>query len=60
MANPEHVEILKQGVEVWNKWRKENSTVIPYLSEADLSGASLSEANLSRADLTSANLTQTN
>jgi hypothetical protein len=23
MANPEHVEILKQGVEVWNQWRKE-------------------------------------
>jgi hypothetical protein len=20
MANPEHLEILSQGVEVWNKW----------------------------------------
>jgi hypothetical protein len=25
MANPEHLEILKQGVEVWNKWWKENA-----------------------------------
>jgi hypothetical protein len=24
MANPEHVEILKQGVDVWNKWRKKS------------------------------------
>jgi len=24
MANPEHLEILKQGVESWNKWHEEN------------------------------------
>ncbi len=24
MANPEHLGILKQGVEVWNQWREEN------------------------------------
>lgn len=24
MANPKHVEILNQGVEVWNEWRKNN------------------------------------
>ncbi len=22
MANPEHVKILKQGAEVWNRWRE--------------------------------------
>ena len=27
MANPEHLEILKQGVEQWNKWRKEHPEV---------------------------------
>jgi hypothetical protein len=23
VANPEHVDILKQGIEVWNAWRME-------------------------------------
>jgi hypothetical protein len=35
MANPEHVEILKQGVEVWNKWRKENKAIVPDLSRVN-------------------------
>jgi hypothetical protein len=66
MANPEHVEILKQGVDVWNAWREENLDVQPDLTDVDLSGACLSQArlsnaslnfaNLARADLTSANL----
>jgi len=61
MANAEHVEILKQSVEAWNKWRIENPAVKPDLSDADLSGADLSGAdlsgaNLSRADLFRANL----
>jgi hypothetical protein len=24
MANQEHLDILKQGVEVWNKWKRDN------------------------------------
>ena len=28
MANPEHLEKLKQGVEVWNKWREEHEEVV--------------------------------
>lgn len=24
MANPEHLEILKQGVRIWNEWREDN------------------------------------
>ena len=31
MANPEHLEILKQGVDVWNRWREENPEVKPDL-----------------------------
>jgi hypothetical protein len=46
MANPEHLEILKQGVEQWNKWREEHPEVDPDLSEADLDGANLGAANL--------------
>jgi uncharacterized protein YjbI with pentapeptide repeats len=36
MANEEHVDILKQGAEVWNKWR-DATEVEPDLSDADLS-----------------------
>lgn len=51
MANSEHVEILKQGVDTWNKWRADNPDIIP-----DLSRANLSDTNLSGADLSGANL----
>ena len=70
MANPKHVEILKQGVDVWNKWREENPQIIPDLSEANLvrtdlhwanlSGAYLFKADLSRANLSEANLSGAN
>src|SRR5437660_12704467 len=51
MANQEHLEILKQGVEVWNAWRKKHSEELP-----DLSGTDLSRANLSFAELGFTNL----
>jgi uncharacterized protein YjbI with pentapeptide repeats len=46
MANEEHLEILKQGVEVWNRWRKENPDLRPELSAANLRLAELSAADL--------------
>jgi uncharacterized protein YjbI with pentapeptide repeats len=55
MANEQQLYILKQGVEVWNKWRKENSEVEIDLKEASLSGANLSHADLSAANLRAAN-----
>jgi uncharacterized protein YjbI with pentapeptide repeats len=60
MANPEHLAILKQGVEVWNKWRDENQYVRPNLSGTDLSKADLSGANLGGAFLLQANLNGAN
>lgn len=70
MANPEHVKILNQGVEVWNKWRLENPNEKPNLEEADLrqeglryadlNEALLQRANLSGADLAKANLKRAN
>jgi len=36
MANQEQLDILKQGVEVWNEWRAENLGVHIDLREADL------------------------
>lgn len=56
MANPEHLKILKKGVEYWNKWREENSKIRPDLSVAVLGKANLSKANLRGADLRVAKL----
>ncbi|MCZ6529883.1 MAG: pentapeptide repeat-containing protein, partial [Chloroflexi bacterium] len=52
MANQEHLDILKQGVEVWNAWRAENEEVQVDLRKADLRKADLTGANLYGADLT--------
>ena len=56
MANQEHLDILRQGVDAWNAWRAEEPSVVPDLTEAELSGADLSGADLSGADLSWANL----
>jgi hypothetical protein len=56
MANQEHLKILKQGVDVWNRWRWENPEVKPDLHGADLSRADLSEADLKRTNFRKANL----
>lgn len=56
MANPEHLAILKQGVEDWNKWRDKNRDVQPDLIGANLRGADLSGANLKDTNLFAANL----
>jgi len=60
MANPEHLAILKQGAEQWNKWRDEHPDMTPYFREADLQKASLRGANLSQAILGAANLSGAN
>jgi uncharacterized protein YjbI with pentapeptide repeats len=56
MANDEHVALLKQGVEAWNAWRRENPTVVPDLSGANLNGANLNGANLNGTHLSGAHL----
>lgn len=62
MANPEHVEILKQGVKVWNRWRENKRITRLGLGEAyqktfvDLSGLDLDDSHLKGIDLSEANL----
>ncbi len=56
MANEEHLKVLKQGVEVWNRWREENPDVRPDFIGAKLSGATLNGALLNGADLYRADL----
>ena len=66
MANPKHLQMLKQGVGKWNQWRKDHQwyqgsvddeAVLSHdLSETDLEKADLRGVNLSGADLSGSNL----
>ena len=56
MANPDHLQKLREGVAAWNQWRSENPDVAIDLHSADLRdaelrGANLREANISGCDL---------
>lgn len=51
MATQQQLELLRAGVNVWNRWRQEYPAITPDLYGADLIGANLKGANLSRADL---------
>jgi len=61
MAIPQHLDVLKQGAQVWNNWRTEHPGEEPdlagaKLSAVDLRGANLRETDLRWADLSGANL----
>jgi uncharacterized protein YjbI with pentapeptide repeats len=62
MANEEQLAILRQGVDVWNKWRddglQENEKID--LSDVYLRGANLPHINLWGVNLPGANLTRAN
>lgn len=61
MANKEHVKILNQGVEIWNKWREDNRWTAEHKwIDVDLSGANLMGANLMGAELRLADLRKAN
>jgi hypothetical protein len=56
MANRAQVQLLKQGVQQWNRWRSEHPHIRPDLSGADLGGAELKNADLRDSNLTRATL----
>ena len=63
--NKKQYKLIRQGVKVWNEWRRGNLMVKVDLIDADLRGtdlrrADLSEANLSNADLSEAKLFEAN
>ena len=65
MSNPKHLKKMKQGVELWNRWREENQDLRPDLSgahlrEAELKGVSLWRTNLERVDFVATNLEMAN
>src|SRR6516162_1345083 len=55
-----HVELLQQGVDVWNDWRTKERSISPDLRGADLHKAELFGANLAQADLRGACLRKAN
>lgn len=55
MANQEHLDVLKQGVEAWNQWRRKQPT-LPILSRAILNSTDLKRVNFFAVDLSGANL----
>jgi hypothetical protein len=54
MADPRALEVIRKGVDEWNKWRMDIDS--PDLSGADLRGANLRGADLRGADLGKADL----
>ncbi len=66
MANSKHVEILKQGIEVWNRWREDNPDVRPELRRIDFRGifgeygTNLRGINFSRTHLEGSSLFRIN
>jgi hypothetical protein len=58
MANPEHYAILKQGVEVWNRWRRENPDIVPDIRSANLTYKNLT-IHLDRVNLVGGRLLRT-
>ena len=65
VADQEQLAVLKQGVDVWNKWREDNPKEHIELSGTDLPhlilhGANLRGANLRRTDLTETDFCRAN
>ena len=60
MPNPYHLELVKQGPELWNRWRADSQVMSPELSGANLSEFNLSGYQLAGSDLCEANLCRAN
>ncbi|MEW6731282.1 MAG: serine/threonine-protein kinase [Acidobacteriota bacterium] len=56
IANIDLVDLITQGVDAWNSWRKEHMEVIPKLSNISLKKANLTAINLNGAELDKADL----
>ena len=51
MANPEHLTILGQGVEAWNRWRPECPEIWPDPFETDLHRVDLGSTDIYSSDV---------
>jgi hypothetical protein len=57
MANQEHLEMLRKGVDTWNLWRRKNPSVIPDPYGADFNGLHLESVHFMRVNLGEADFT---
>lgn len=67
MADKFHLEVLRNGVRVWNQWRENNPQILPDLSHASIgnreenfTGINFSYCNLDYADLADFDLRESN
>jgi TIR domain/Pentapeptide repeats (8 copies) len=60
VANKEHLDILLQGRDSWDQWRKEEPEALPDLCDANLHQAHLEGYDLHGVDLIGANLYHAN
>jgi len=56
MANHDHLEKIKKGVDIWNKWRRENPMIVADLRNANLDHMDFRDIQLSVVDLSGASL----
>jgi uncharacterized protein YjbI with pentapeptide repeats len=56
MAEESHLLLLKQGIEAWTRWRKQQADRRPDLSNASLRSLDLAKFDLAGADLRGADL----
>ncbi len=60
MAQQEHLDLIRQGVDVWNAWRKEHLDTKVDLSKANLRSIDLSSAYFTGVHFSGADLRETN
>jgi hypothetical protein len=60
MAYPDHRKILEEGIEAWNKWRRDNPNIKPDLSGVDLRETDLGRVNFNKVNLYNARLSGAN
>ncbi|ESA37310.1 low-complexity protein [Leptolyngbya sp. Heron Island J] len=56
MANEEHLKILKQGVDAWNRWYKDNPEALPKIVGSNFVGSLTHGADLNGSDLNNTKL----
>src|SRR6266567_4364640 len=54
MAEQYHLDLLHQGIDVWNQWRQDHHSIQPDFSGVDFKGAQLRRVNLAGARLNGA------